>query len=252
MDSQSRKSTVFGAVVFVAVLLGLVTFLTSMRSVGTGRVGVVSQLGKVTGRELGEGFSLVAPWGFNNVTEYDIKTQKEVASTTAASNDLQDVTAEVVLNYRLNRGDVSKIHQTLGPEYKDKVISPAVSEVFKSVSAKYTVSQLITERASVKADVNKQLKERLEPRGIVVEDVSITNFKFSDSFSKAIEDKQVAQQNAERAKFNLEAAKTDAEAQQAQSESLSAEYLQLKAIEKWDGKMPQAVGGNGLLFNIPR
>ena len=166
MDSQSRKSTVFGAVVFVAVLLGLVTFLTSMRSVGTGRVGVVSQLGKVTGRELGEGFSLVAPWGFNNVTEYDIKTQKEVASTTAASNDLQDVTAEVVLNYRLNRGDVSKIHQTLGPEYKDKVMSPAVSEVFKSVSAKYTVSQLITERASVKADVNKQLKERLEPRGI--------------------------------------------------------------------------------------
>ena len=85
MDSQSQKSTVFGAVVVVAVLLGLVTFLTSMRSVGTGKVGVVSQLGKVSGRELGEGFSLVAPWGFNNVTEYDIKTQKESATVTAAS-----------------------------------------------------------------------------------------------------------------------------------------------------------------------
>ena len=96
------------------------------------------------------------------------------------------------------------------------------------------------------------MRQLQQPRGIVVEDVSLTDFKFSESFSQAIEDKQVAQQNAERAKFNLEAAKTDAEAQAAQSESLSAEYLQLKAIEKWDGKMPQAVGGNGLLFNIPR
>jgi regulator of protease activity HflC (stomatin/prohibitin superfamily) len=252
MDSQNQKSTIFGAVVAVVVLLGLITFLTSMRSVGTGKVGVVSQVGKVTGRELGEGFSLVAPWGFNNVTEYDIKTQKESATVTAASNDLQDVTAEVVVNYKLNRGDVSKIHQTLGPDYKDKVITPAVSETFKASSAKYTVSQLITDRPALKADVIKQLKERLEPRGIVVEDVSLTDFKFSESFSKAIEDKQVAQQNAERAKFNLEAAKTDAEAQAAQSKSLSEEYLRLKTIEKWNGQLPQSVGANGTLFNVVR
>jgi regulator of protease activity HflC (stomatin/prohibitin superfamily) len=85
----------------------------------------------------------------------------------------------------------------------------------------------------------------------LVDDVSITNFKFSDSFAKAIEEKQVAQQNAERAKFNLEAAQTDAQAQAAQAQTLSDAYLKKLAIEKWDGKMPTAMGGEGSLFNIP-
>ncbi len=248
-ELSSKK--IVTAVIFLAlIVLGVITLFSAMRFVDTGKIGVVTQFGQVTGRELGEGFSWVAPWGFNNVTEYDIKVQKETSSTTAATKDLQDVTAEVVLNFRLNRGDVSRIHQTIGAEYKDKLISPALSETFKAASAKYNAGELITERAALKADVYKQLKERLEKHGIVVDDVSITNFKFSDSFSKAIEDKQVAQQNAERAKFNLEAAKTDAEAQAAQSETLSAEYLQKQAIDKWDGKLPTYMGG-GAVFNIP-
>lgn len=245
--NTSPKTGVTAVVVGILVLLGLVTLLTSMRSVGTGKVGVVTQVGKVTGRELGEGFSFVAPWGFNNVTEYDIKTQREAARVTAASNDLQDVNAEVAVNYRLNRGDISKIHQTLGPKYKEVVVNDAVSETFKAASAKYTVTELINNRPALKADVLKALKERLEKRGVVVEDVSITDFKFSDAFSKSIEDKQVAQQNAERAKFNLEAAKTDAEAQQAQSTTLSDLYLRKQALdlmkEKWNGQLPTYVGG---------
>lgn len=246
----SGKKVATGITAVVVIVLLLITLFTSMRFVDTGKIGVVTSFGQVTNRELGEGFSWVAPWGFNSVTEYDIKVQKETASTTAATKDLQDVTAEVVLNFKLNRGDVSKIHQTVGAEYKDKLISPALSETFKGASSKYNAGELITERAALKADVNKELKARLEKYGIVVEDVSITNFKFSDSFSKAIEDKQVAQQNAERAKFNLEAAKTDAEAQKAQSETLSSEYLQKLAIDKWDGIMPQYVGGDSV-FNIP-
>ena len=91
---------------------------------------------------------------------------------------------------------------------------------------------------------------RLKPFGIRVSELSIVDFKFSANFSKAIEEKQVAQQNAERAKFNLDAARTDAEAQRAQSETLTSEYLQKQAIEKWDGKMPTYIGG-GSVFNIP-
>lgn len=249
VELDNKKIAKWALTALTVVILAI-TLFTSMRFVDTGKIGVVASFGQVTNRELSEGFSWVAPWGFNNVTEYDIKVQKEAVSTTAATKDLQDVTAEVVLNFKLNRGDVSKIHQTVGADYKDKLISPALSETFKGASSKYNAGELITERASLKADVNKDLKSRLEKYGIVVEDVSITNFKFSDSFSKAIEDKQVAQQNAERAKFNLEAAKTDAEAQKAQSETLSAEYLQKQAIDKWDGKMPQYVGG-GSVFNIP-
>jgi prohibitin 1 len=246
--SKILKSWWLWGVVTVIVVIGLVT---TLRTIGTGQIGVVTQYGRVTGRELTEGLSTVAPFGLNSVAIYDIKVQKEVADTQAATKDLQDVTAEVVLNYHLNRGEVSKIHQSVGVSYKDKVISPALSETFKSASAKYNASELITERAVLKKDVYDELRNRLNKYGIVVDDVSITNFKFSDSFAKAIEDKQVAQQNAERAKFNLEAAQTDAQAQAAQAETLSDNYLRKLAIDKWDGKMPSTVAGDGSVFSIP-
>lgn len=243
-----KKLTIF-IVVALAIVWG---FFSAVRTVGTGQIGVVTQYGRVTGRELNEGLSFVLPFGLNSVAIYDIKVQKEVADTQAATKDLQDVTAEVVLNYHLNRGDVSKIHQEVGVLYKDKLITPALSETFKGASAKYNASELITERASLKKDVYEQLRNRLEKYGITVDDVSITNFKFSSSFASAIEEKQVAQQNAERAKFNLEAAQTDAQAQKAQAETLSDAYLRKIAIEKWDGKMPQYVGGGDTnVMSIP-
>lgn len=242
------KKRLIAGVVLVVIVAGV---FSAVRMVGTGKIGVVTQYGRVTGRELTEGLSVVAPFGVNSVSVYDIKVQKEVADTQAATKDLQDVTAEVVLNYHLNRGQVSKIHQTVGALYKDRVISPALSETFKSASAKYNASELITERAVLKKDVYDQLRDRLEKYGVVVDDVSITNFRFSDSFAKAIEDKQVAQQNAERAKFNLEAAQTDAQAQAAQAQTLSDNYLRKLAIDKWDGKMPSTVAGDGTVFSIP-
>lgn len=237
-------------IITAAVLLVLVGIMSSITTIGTGQIGVVTNFGRVTGRELGEGISMKLPFGVESVAVYDIKVQKETAPTAAATKDLQDVTAEVVLNYHLSRGDVSRMHQTVGILYKDKLISPALQEVFKSSAAKYNAGELITDRASLKNDVYTQLKERLEKYGIVVDDVSITDFKFSDSFSRAIEDKQVAQQNAERAKFNLDAARTDAEAQRVQSETLSDNYLRKQAIDKWDGKLPEYMGG-GTVFNIP-
>lgn len=244
---RSRSLWVIG----IAVLLLVWAFFSGIKTIGTGEVGVVTQYGKVTGRELNEGLSLVVPFGINSVSIYDIKVQKEVSDTQAATKDLQDVSAEVVLNYHLNRGQVSKMHQTVGVDYKDKLITPALSETFKSASAKYNASELITERASLKKDVFEQLRDRLEKYGIVVDDVSITNFQFSQSFASAIEDKQVAQQNAERAKFNLEAAQTDAKAQQAQSQTLSNAYLRKLAIDKWDGKLPETVAGSSNILGIP-
>lgn len=234
--------------VISAVLV--LTFLTSIRAVGTGQVGVVTQFGKVTGRELNEGMSFVLPWGLNTVTVYDIKVQKEAVTSTAASKDLQDVSSELVLNYTLGRGSVSKIHQTIGANYVDKIVTPAINEVFKAASAEYTASELITERSKLKTQAQQILADRLSPHGINVSELSIVDFRFSDNFSRAIEDKQVAQQNAERAKFNLEAARTDAEAQRAQSETLTQQYLQKLAIEKWDGTMPTYMG-SGTVFNIP-
>ena len=247
-NPMSRKKLTIAIV--IAILL-VITFLTSLKTIGTGQVGVVTQYGRVTGRELTEGLSFVMPWGLNNVTVYDIKVQKEAVTSTAASKDLQDVSSQIVVNYNLERGSVSRVHQTIGALYIDKIVTPAINEVFKAASAEYTAAELITERSKLKTIAQKTLTDRLAPYGIKVSELSIVDFKFSDSFGKAIEEKQVAQQNAERAKFNLEAARTDAEAQRAQSETLTQEYLQKQAIEKWDGKLPTYMGGNGAVFNIP-
>lgn len=259
------------AIVGVLVLLGLITFFSAMRSVDTGKVGVVTSYGKVTGRELDEGLSFVQPWGLNNVTEYDIKTQKVDAGVAAATKDLQDVSATVVVTYSLNRGKVSDIHQNVGKEYQKVEIDPQVQEAFKAVTAQFTNSELITRRAEVKELVIKNLRDRVENKGRYnIQDIAITDFKFSPEFNAAIEAVQVANQRIAQAKQELEtvrvqaekevaAAQGAAEAQRLQQQSLTPELLrkmelenQAKAIEKWNGVQPTTVaGGNGLLFNIP-
>lgn len=244
---QLSKKHIGRIILVVIVVLGL---FTSVKQVGTGQLAVVTRFGKVSSRELGEGLHLVAPLGIDKMVRYDVKVQKDESEVRAASRDLQDVTATLALNYRLEAVRVKEIHQQVGPLFAIKLIDPALQETFKATSARYSASELITNRSEVKAEALKGIKERLEKFGIVVDDLSIVDFTFSPAFAKAIEEKQVAQQNAERSRFNLEAAQIDAQAQQAQAVTLSPLFLQKQAIEKWDGKMPQYLG-DGAVFNIP-
>lgn len=237
----------------------LFTLLASIARVGTGEIAVMTRFGRVTGQELGEGIHLKNP--LDKANKYDVKVQKEQAEAAAASKDLQDVNSTLVINYSLEAGRVSEIHQNVGEIYKEKLIDPAIQEVFKAATAKYDATTLITDRAGVKKEAFELLRDRLDPYGITVLDLSITNFSFSPEFAKAIEDKQVAQQNAEKAKFNAQKAEQDAqaeinrakgsaEAQRLQQQTLTPLLVQKQFIEKWDGKMPVVVGGEGNLLDI--
>lgn len=260
MRTQRGNVGVVATIVVILIVLGLVTLFTAMRHVGTGQVGVVTNYGKVTGRELSEGLAFVAPWGVNSVTKYDTKVQKEeTPDVRAATKDLQDATATVVLNYQLKRGKISTIHQTIGKDFSEKLIAPAVQETFKATAAKFTASESITDRASLKADVTRGMKERLEPHGITVLDVSLTNFTFSDSFNEAIEQTVRAEQEVIKARNELEKAKVDAErqiaaaqgaaeAQRLQQETLSQELLDKQWIEKWNGSMPTYMGSDANFY----
>lgn len=225
----------------VAVILWTLFF--SITTVGTGQIAVMTRFGRVTGGELGEGIHVKLP--IDKPNKYDVKVQKQEEKAAAASQDLQDVNSTLVLNYRLEPGRVDEIHRTLGTKYQDKIIAPALQEVFKGTTSKYNATELITERAAVKRDATEALRGRLKPYGINVVGVNLVNFSFSKEFASAIEDKQVAQQRAERARFNLEAARIDAEAQQVQALTLSDLYLKKLFLEKWDGKMPQVISGDG-------
>lgn len=256
--NDARKA-VAAILVGILIVLGAITFFTSIRAVGTGEVGVVTAYGEVTGRELDEGLSFVAPLGMNSVTKYDVKNQKEEMESSAATKDLQDVRGTLVLNYQLLRGEVSSMHKEVGSEYKEKLIIPALNETFKAASAKYNAGELITKRAEVKNDVYTGLKDRLEPYGISVLDVSITEFGFSAEFNKAIEAVQIENQQVQRSKQQLERARVDAErkiaeaegsaeAQRLQQETLTQQLLDKQWIEKWDGKLPQYTGDGANLY----
>lgn len=247
----------------VFLVLGITLLFSSMESVGTGKVGVVTNYGKVTGRELTEGLSWIAPFGIENVTEYDVKTQAKQAAVAAATKDLQDVNATVVLNYQLNRGKVSEVHRTIGKDYDAVIVQPQLQEAFKAVSSKFTASELITNRAEVKKEVVEQLKGRLEKQGYFqVLDLSIINFSFSAEFNKAIEAVQIANQKIAQARQELETTKVEAEktiaeaqaqaeSQRVKQQSLTPELLQQQAINKWDGHLPQYSTNGSTFFNLP-
>ena len=254
----------FGLIV-VFVIMALVTLFSSMTSVDTGKVGVVTNFGRVTGRELDEGLSWINPWT-ESTTIYDVKTQQDSQQAQASTNDLQPITANVVLNHRLQRGDVSNMHQRVGVNYYQTVVNPIVQDAFKTSSAKYNVLTIINNRETLRSDILTNIRERLAKRakedkitGIVIEDLSITNISLSKQYQNAIEQRQVAQQNAERAKYNLEQARLDAQSQEVQAKTLTDNYLELKQIElqmqalkHWNGVLPQTVtGGADTFFNIP-
>lgn len=241
----STRVSVFGSL----LLLILLFFILCFRTVGAGQVGIITRFGEVN-RATTSGVVIKLPWPAEHLVKMDTRIQKQQEDAAAATSDLQDVQATIALNYALDRSAALNVYKEIGTEYRERVVVPAVQESFKAATAQYTASDLLVKRPDVKQKALDAIRKRLEPYGVRVDDVSIINFSFSAEFTKAIESKLVAAQEAERAQFNLDKAILDARSQEAQKSSLSAELLKKYAIDKWDGKMPQYVGGDSV-FNIP-
>ena len=192
--------------------------------------------------------------------KYNIQTQKLQEKSEASSKDLQTVTASIVVNYKYKESVVVNLYKNVWKEEKvaEKIITPAVQEVFKSVVAKYSAEQLITERSNVSKDIETTLNTRLKDYGIQIQLFNIVNFDFSKSFNDAIEAKVTAEQNALAEKNKLEKVKYESEqkvvAAEAQAKAIEiqakaiqtqwgAEYVKLKWIEKWNGNLPETMAG---------
>jgi regulator of protease activity HflC (stomatin/prohibitin superfamily) len=194
----------------------------------------------------------------------DVKVQKAVTETVAASADLQDVTSTLALNYHLIPDKANVVYQSLGVAFKERIIDPAILEVVKAVTARYSAEELITKRPQVSDAMRLALTERLKEYNIAVDAFSIVAFSFSKVFAEAIEAKQTAEQLALKARRDLDrikieaeqkitAAKAEAESLRLQRANISADLIELrkieanlKAIEKWNGILPQVTGGGGV------
>lgn len=241
------------------------TLLASIRFVQAGERGVLLRWGAVQTTILNEGFHIVNPIS-DSIVPINIKVQKNEIKTEAASSDLQIVTTTIATNFHLDPAKVNNIYQNIGLNYLDTVIIPSVEESVKSSTSQYTASELLTKRQEVKIAINENLKERLLKYDIIIDDVSITNLDFSSEFNQAIEKKQIAQQEAERAEYvrqkaeiekqtKILEAQGEAESQKLQATTLTPDVLKkleiekdLKAIYQWDGKLPYYMGGDSVPF----
>jgi prohibitin 2 len=245
------------------IIIGLLV-IPSIGAIPAGHRGVVVRLGAVTGRILNEGIYMVKPL-IENVKLMDVRVQAYSEDAASASKDLQEVRTKVTLNYFLLPHVVARIYQNLGDDYQRRIINPAIQEAVKASTALYEAEKLIVERSNVRDKIIENLKARLEIHGIMVEALSITDFSFSEEFTRAIEAKVTASQLALKAERDLErikmeaeqkiaTARAEAEALRLQKEMVTDKLIELRkvevqklALEKWDGHLPTFVGSD----NVP-
>jgi len=254
-----------GGISLVVIFL----LFSSIYTIQSGQEGVLLTFNKADPVAKEPGFHMKVPI-VQKVAKFDMKTLKYVAPASSASQDLQIVTTELAINYRLAAGSSPTVFTEIGMHYEDRVIQPLVQEVVKSTTAKFSAEELITKRSEVKEVIKSKLSELLIERNVIVEEVSMTDFDFSAEFNAAIEAKVTAAQNALKAEQDLERIKIEAlqrEAQaigeknaliaeaegQAERISLvqrelqsSPQYIEWLTINNWDGALPKVTGDGGI------
>ncbi len=243
--AQNIQAIVIGIVLALILLLGSSSFVI----INPGEAGVLSILGKSRDGALLEGIHIKPPL-ISKVDVYDVTVQKFEVPAKSATRDLQDLTGRFAINFRLDPTEVVTIRRTQGSleNIVAKIIAPQTQESFKIAGAKKTAEESITQRSALKEDFDNALSGRLEKYGVIVIDTSVIDLNFSTDFAKAVEEKQIAEQRAQRAVYIAREAEQEAqadinraqgrsEAQRLLAETLKAQggelVLQKEAIQAW-------------------
>ena len=247
--------------IVVAVLVALIVLLNSITIVDAGHTGVINTLGNVSENVLQEGIHLKIPF-IQTIIKMDNRIVKLEVETEAFSKDLQTVTTKLAINYRVSNDKSYAIYKNVGSDYETILVSPAVNEVLKAITAKYTAEESVANRSLISQGLIEELNAKLNKNGIYVEDVNIINFDFSEAYIAAIEEKQVAEQRLLKAKTEKEEAivKAEAEAEtlriqsEAQakanerlSKSLNEHLIRYEMMKKWNGELPMVTDGSTII-----
>ena len=249
---KNRKNIILVVIAIIAIIM-LTSSFTIIRS---GEVGIRVRLGKVVNTKTYEGVNFKIPV-IEHIEKMNVRVQKSEVKTTSSSKDLQEVDMSLAVNYRIDNKKATELYKTVGTNYKEVILEPAIQESIKATTSKYTAEELITKRSEVSTKSMEELSKKVEKYGLQVNDFNITNFSFSTEFDKAIEEKQVAEQKVLTAKQELEKEKIEAEkkivkaeaekkANELKERSLTDNIIKEKFIEKWDGKLPTVTGGNSI------
>ena len=278
IDAEDRgKRLIRTAATVVALLLLVVSCVTY---VPTGYTGIVTTFGKVHDTTLDAGISFKAPW--DNVIRMDNREQRFSFELEAFSKDIQEVDLKGSVNLNIDKSTAMNLYREVGTDYINVLIAPRVQEDIKIVIARYTAETLVENRQVASDAMYDLLREELAAKGINVISIAIENLDFSDTFESAVEAKQVATQEKQRAKtqqeqqtmeaeqaaarkkIEAEAAaevvriqadaeayeiKTKADAEAEANEKIAAtvtgELIDYTQAQNWNGKLPSTFIGSG-------
>ncbi|KAJ2853611.1 Prohibitin-1, subunit of the prohibitin complex (Phb1p-Phb2p) [Coemansia erecta] len=199
---------------------------------GGQRAVIFDRLQGVKQTVMSEGTHFLIPW-LQRAIIFDVRTRPRLISTTTGSKDMQMVSLSLRVLQRPSIPNLPRLYQSLGLDYDERVLPSIGNEVLKSVVAQFDASELITQRDVVSARIREELLARAQEFNIELEDVSITHMTFGKEFTVAVEKKQIAQQEAERARFVVEKAEQEKQAAiiRAEGEAEAAESIS-KALAK--------------------
>ena len=242
------------------LFLSLLVTSCGFEVVDTGRRGVLTRFGKVTGEPLDEGLHFYNPIT-SNIVELSVREEKIEDNTLAFTRDTQTVAISYSLTFNPSPTKIGVLYQNLGREWADKIVKPLVLQSVKDVVGQYVADDLVSKREEARAKSFEELKANLAQRDVAVTQLAFTNLDFDDAYEKAVEAKVVAIQNAARAKNatveveeqarqKVIAAQAEAKSMQIRSEALSQNksLVEYEAVQKWDGKLPSYMMGNSVPF----
>jgi regulator of protease activity HflC (stomatin/prohibitin superfamily) len=279
--NEGRHIPFRGIIILAAIIIvvAIIIFMWSYRTVGAGEIGIVTDWGAPK-YQVGEGLTIINPL-WQDLIKMDIKTQRVDQDASAATKDLQNVATKIAVNYHLDPSKTFELYQTVGLDYKNRLIVPAVQETVKQITAKYTASQVVTMREQLKTEIEDALENRLSPKGIMVETVNIINVDFSQSFNDAIEATSTVRQNELKAQNQLNVIRIEAQQKVVQAEANynatvtnaqaiadkakieaagqeeaiktistalkeNPEYILYLQSQRWNGQLPMFAGENGM------
>ena len=264
----------------IGIVVAIVLIVVSCVSyVPTGYTGIVTTFGRVEENTLNAGIAFHLPW--QNVVKMDNREQRIEFKLESFSKDIQQVDIQGSINYNIDKTTAMNLYRDVGTEYSTILIQPRVFEDVKIIIAKYTAENLIENRQNAADSIYELLKEELAPKGINVISLALENIDFTDAFESAVEAKQVATQEKQRAKTQQEqqtmeeeqkaerariAAQAEADVKKIESDaeayaiqvkteaeaeankklnaSLTDQLINYNTILHWDGKLPTFMGGS--------
>lgn len=288
-NRKKRNPAVVAAVAVVVLLIVVILLGVCCKTVPTGYTGILTTFGRVEDSNLDAGFHIIMPW--QKIVLMDNRVQKSTVDTQAFSSDIQQVDVRMTVTYTINKSTAADLYARVGTHYYDSILYPQLLENTKTVFANYTAEGLIEKRDQLAAQVTEMMQADVSSYGVDISNVAIENIDFSDRFTDAIEAKQVATQELQRAQTQQEqatleasaaaerqkiaaqaeaevakiaadaeaysiTAKADAEAEANQkiAQSLTDELIDYTEAQNWNGELPATyVGSSDSLpvLNVP-